>query len=235
MQVPALRTPLSRDSTAQAIVPAFVRVFGAAPDRNTAELLLAQVWLENAHGQSIIARNIGNLTSSGNDGDFWRPPWFDRAEVDELPDADPNKARFLLLNDRMQRGEAPKAFRAFDSFDQGFEAWLRLLGSPSKRAILAAASSGDAERFARAIFETGYCPDPECRSAGASYRKLQAEIRGAAYFDDLQKKKQEAETQLGLWFWCWGRLLSQRLSTSSESTRRAAALLLRELEQRGRP
>ncbi len=213
MEVAAVRTPLTRDATAAALVPAYVRVFGTEPDRNRAELLLAQVWLENANGQSIIAHNIGNLSTSASSGaDFWRPPWFDRDAVEALPDDDKNKARYLMLNDRMQRGAAPSAFRAFDSFDQGFDAWLRLLGSPSKQPILVAASSGDADAFARSIFTTGYCPDPECKGAGPSFAKLRDQIRAAAYFDGLEKKKLLVAELPGLWFWCWGQLLSARTS-----------------------
>ncbi len=145
-EVPALRTPLTRDATAAALVPAYVRVFGVEPDRNRAELLLAQVWLENDNGQAIIQRNIGNL--SGDAGSFWRPPWFDADAIEALPDSDPSKARYLRLHKLMLVGQAPSAFRAFDTFEQGFDAWLRLLGSPAKAAILHAASSGDANAFA---------------------------------------------------------------------------------------
>lgn len=215
-EVAATRTPLTRDATAAALVPAYVRVFGAPPDRNRAELLLSQVWLENANGQSIIDRNIGNLTTSpSSGGDYWRPPWFDRDALDALPDTDKNKARYLRLNDRMEAGQAPSAFRAFDSFDQGFDAWLRLLGTPAKAAILTAASSGDANAFAKAIFETKYCTDPECRDAGPSYARLRDQIRAASYFDGLdeQKKKVPQVPALqGLWFWWWGQLLSLRTS-----------------------
>lgn len=212
-EVPALRTPLTRDATAEALVPAYVRVFGVEPDRNRAELLLAQVWLENANGQAIIQHNIGNLATSGTAGTFWRPPWFDGAAVDALPESDPNKARYQRLHEAMLSNKAPSAFRAFDSFEQGFDAWLRVLGSPSKVAILNAASSGDANAFARAIFETGYCPDQACKDAGPSYSSLRDQIHQASYFDGLSEKKKVGATQSpGLWFWCWGRLLSLRTS-----------------------
>jgi hypothetical protein len=210
-EVPALRTPLTRDATAAALVPAYVRVFGVEPDRNRAELLLAQVWLENDNGQAIIQRNIGNL--SGDSGSFWRPPWFDADAIEALSDSDPNKARYLRLHKLMLGGQAPSAFRAFDTFDQGFEAWLRLLGSPSKSAILNAASSGDANAFARAIFDTGYCPDQACKDAGPSYARLRDQIHAASYFDGLtEKKKVRTAEPPGLWFWCWGQLLSRRTS-----------------------
>ena len=220
-EVPATRTPLTRDATAASLVPAYVRVFGSPPDRNRAELLLAQVWLENANGQSIIDRNIGNLsTSPSSGGDFWRPPWFDLEAVNALPDDDKHKARYLMLNQRMQAGQAPSAFRAFDTFDQGFDAWLRVLGSPSKAPILAAASSGDANAFAKAIFDTGYCPDPECRDAGPSYARLRDQIHAASYFDALSEKKKVAPAPAvldGLSFWAWGLLLRLRTSGIGES------------------
>jgi len=215
-EVPAIHRPLTRDATAAALVPAYVRVFGEKPDRNRAELLLAQVWLENANGASIIDRNIGNLsTSPSSGGDFWRPPWFDREAVEALPDTDQNKARYLELNDRMEQGRAPSAFRAFDSFDQGFDAWLRLLATPGKAPILAAASSGDANAFARAIFETKYCPDPECAKAGPSYASLRDQIHAASYFDGLEEKKKvapPAPAEAGYSFWVWGLLLRLRTS-----------------------
>lgn len=212
MELPATPTPLTRDATAQAVRAAFVRVFGGLPDRNTAELLLAQLWMENANGQSIIQRNFGNLSSSGTSGDYWRPPWFDRAAVEARPESDPNRARYLNLNDRMHRGEAPKAFQAFPTFDAGADAWLRLLSSARMRPILEAASSGNPVSFARAIFETGYCPDPECRTAAPQYARLQQQIRNSAYFDDLAEKKKAEPEHLGLWFWFWGQALSRRTS-----------------------
>ncbi len=223
-EVPAVHTPLTRDATAAALVPAYVRVFGVKPDRNRAELLLAQVWLENANGASIIDRNIGNLTTSpSSGGDYWRPPWFDRDAVEALPDGDKNKARYLDLNTRMEAGQAPSAFRAFDTFDQGFDAWLRFLGSPSKAPILAAASSGDANAFAKAIFDTGYCSSDECRSAGPSYARLRDQIHAASYFDDLVEKKKVAPpaVRVGLLFWGWGLLL--RLRTSGTGISRVDA------------
>lgn len=219
-EVAATRTPLTRDATAAALVPAYVRVFGIKPDRNRAELLLAQVWLENANGQSIIDNNIGNLsTSASSSVAYWRPPWFDLDGVNALPDSDPNKARYLMLHARMLNNDAPSAFRAFDTFDEGFDAWLRLLASPAKQSILTAASSGDPNAFAAAIFATHYCTDPECKTAGPSYAKLQQQIRAAGYFDSLeqQKKKQEAAQLPGFWFWCWGRLLALRTSGRADA------------------
>lgn len=222
-EVPATATPLSRDATAAAFLPAYAQAFGALPDRNRAELLLALVWLENANGKAIIQHNWGNLATKPNGGDYWRPPWFDLAAVEALPDGG-KKSRLLDLHQRMLNGAAPEAFRAFASHELGAAAWLRLLQKPGMSGVLAAASSGDAVAFAHAIFSSGYCPDPECRDAGPSYDKLRDEIRARNYFGNLDqvappvvqvpKKKVHPEPGqgLGLWFWCWGRLLSARTS-----------------------
>lgn len=192
-QVPATRTPLTRDATAAMLVPAYLQIFGVEPDQNRAEMLLALAWLENANGQSIIAHNWGNLSTSPSSGvDFWRPPWFDADAVAALPESTPaeqaRKARLVDLHARMVAGRAPQAFRAFDSHDTGIAAWLRRLSSPDMASVLEAASSGDPVAFAHAIFSSRYCPDPECRDAGPSYGRLRDQIRAASYFDALKKK-----------------------------------------------
>jgi hypothetical protein len=185
-QVARTLTPLTRDETAARFVPAYRAVFGEEPDRNRAELLLALAWLENANGQSFIQFNWGNLSVKPSDADaYWRPPWFDLAEVEALPEG-AKKARLLDVHARMVAGKAPEAFRAFGSHEEGLAAWLRLL--KARPAILDAASSGDSTRFAHAIFSTRYCPDVECRDAGPSYGKLRDQIRAAGYFAGLKKK-----------------------------------------------
>lgn len=189
MQFPATPTPLTRAETAANFLPAYVEVFGASPDRNRAELLLALIWIENRNGQSIIDYNWGNLsTVAGSGVAFWRPPWFELDQVEAMPDG-PNKARLLDLHARMVAGKAPSAFRVFDSHDAGARAWLQRLAKADMAPVLEAASSGDAVRFARAIFDTRYCPDPECRAAGASYARARDQVRAAGYFETLEKKK----------------------------------------------
>lgn len=209
-QVPATATPLSRDATAAAFLRAYIQLFGAEPDRQRAELLLALIWLENADGQAIIQGNWGNLaTRPSSGGDYWRPSWFDLAEVEAMP-AGAKRDRLLKLHARMVAGKAPEAFRAFASTDEGLAAYLRFLAKPAMRPILEAASSGDAVAFAHAIFSTRYCPDPECRDAGPSYARKRDAIRAAHYFDGL-KKKLPAQEQALSFFWL-GRRLAARIS-----------------------
>ncbi len=212
-EVPLTPTPLTRDATAQMFLPAYAAVFGELPDRNRAEMLLALVWLENANGQSIIQFNWGNLSTKASDGvAYWRPTWFDLAKVEAMEDG-PKKARLLMLHQRMLNNAAPSAFRAFADHQSGVRAWLSLLKQPRMAPVLQAASSGDPVKFAHAIFSSKYCPDPECRDAGASYGKLRDQIRAAGYFEDLKKKSPVGvPVELACSFWLWGQLLQRSTS-----------------------
>lgn len=208
-EVPATVTPLTRDETATQFLAAYRAAFGADPDRNRAELLLALVWIENANGAAIIRNNWGNLASSGTSGDYWRPGWYDLEAVEAMPEG-PKKARYLDLHARMLAHAAPSAFSAWPTQEVGARKWLELLQKPGMRQVLDAASSGDAERFARAIHASRYCPDPECLNAGPSYARARDQIRAAGYFATLKKKVQAVEELPGLWFFFWGLALSRR-------------------------
>lgn len=218
-EVPANSTPLTRDETAALFLPGYEAVFGEPPDQQRAELLLALVWLENANGASIIQGNWGNLSVKPGDAvTYWRPPWFDLEKVEAMPDS-AKKNRLLDVHARMVAGTAPEAFRAFPDQQAGLRAWLELL--KRRQPILDAASSGDPVAFAHAIFDTKYCPDPECRDAGPSYAKLQETIRSLGYFKDLKKKRPAqlvaavVPLEQALSFWFWGLLLRQRTCGSS--------------------
>lgn len=211
-EVSSIPTPLTRDATAELFVPAYVDVFGEAPDRDRAELLLALIWIENANGASIIRNNWGNLaTKPSFGGDYWRPAWFDLDQVQAMPDS-AKRARLLDLHQRMVDGRAPEAFRAFATQADGLRAWLRFLSSPAMRPVLEAASSGNAVAFAHAIFSSGYCPDPECKAAGPSYARQRDLIHNAGYFDGLKKKLRAVRQEQALSFFWLGRQLAARTS-----------------------
>lgn len=190
MEKPAIATPLSADAVAAAIVPGYVRHFGAAPDRETAELLTALVWIENTRGAAIMNHNWGNVSCSASAAvDYWRPPWFDLDAINARPDTDKNKARYLSLHQQMLDHKEPSAFRAFDSDDAGIANWLVNV----KPSMYAAASTGDPMAFAAAYFGSGYCPDQACKNSGPTFAKLQTEIRGKGYFAALEPAKKKAQ------------------------------------------
>jgi len=224
-EVARTATPLTRAEMAALFVPAYVERFGVEPDRDRAELLLALAFNENANGSAIIDFNWGNVSVTPSDSvNYWRPPWFDLAEVEAMPDG-AKKTRLLDVHQRMVDGNAPSAFLALPSHAAGLQRWL---GELERRpSVLDAASSGDADAFAQQIFATRYCTDPECRDAGPSYGKLRDEIRAAGYFAGLKKKSAPPEAvpvELALSFWCWGLLLRRRISGIADAGGAAQSL-----------
>jgi hypothetical protein len=217
---------------AAAVPAAYARRFGQQPDRETAELLLALLFIENDHGRAVIEHNWGNLSvTAGPTVDYWRPPWFDLEKVEAMPDnvsadgfgqgkTNDKKKRYLELHQRMLDGKAPSAFRAFPDDETGIAAWLGAV----KPSMYDAAATGDPARFANAYWSSGYCPDEACKNSAPSFAALQKEIRSAGYFAALEpaKKKQgcpevhapgrpaRPEARAGLWFWAWGQLLRRR-------------------------
>lgn len=175
------------------VPPGVLARFGALPDRESAELLTALVYLENARGSAIIQHNWGNISCFASASvDFWRPPWFDLAAVQALPDTDKNKARYIAQNASMKANKLPSAFRAFDTHAQGINVWLATV----KPSMYAAAASGDPEAFAHADWSSGYCPDLACKNSGPTFAKLQAEIRAKGYFAGLASSKKNSPPPL---------------------------------------
>jgi hypothetical protein len=188
LERPATATPLTADELAPELVAAYARAFGAEPDRNRAELLLALLWLENARGAAIIQHNWGNISTRARDDiEYWRPPWFDIDAINALDDEDPKKAKFLRLHADMLANKMPSAFRAFDTHEDGAATWLHNV----PKSMMDAASSGDPFAFAQAYFSSHYCPDIACRDSGPSFERLQAEIRGKGLLLALEPSKKK--------------------------------------------
>lgn len=188
MEKPRTPTPLSESDLAQQIVSGYASKFGQPPDRETAELLLALIDLENAHGQSIIQFNWGNVSTFVKDSvDYWRPPWFDLDAVNALPDS-ANKTHLIFEHGEMIANRAPSAFLALPSHADGVRVFLANV----KPSMYDAASSGDPLAFANAYWSSGYCPDEACKNSGPTFQKLQASIRAAGYFNSLAPAKKKA-------------------------------------------
>ncbi len=120
-------------------------------NRDSGPLLLALIWVETT-GRPI-AHNVGNITASDRyDGEAWRPPWFEVG-----PQSSP---RLLELNRRMREGKAPKAFRAYPSFADGFHDYMSQLQRNFPE-VLQAANTGNATEFVDALslkYSTDYGP-----------------------------------------------------------------------------
>lgn len=180
---------------AAAVVPAYVQRFGRKPDRETAELLLALLFIENDHGRAVIEHNWGNIsTAAGPTVDYWRPPWFDLEKVNARPDSDPKKARYLALHQQMLDHRAPSAFRAFRDDQTGIVVWLANV----KPSMYDAAATGDPAQFAFAYWKSGYCPDEACKNSAPTFKALQAEIRKAGYFAELEPSKKKVVPSLAV-------------------------------------
>jgi hypothetical protein len=132
-------------------------------DRESASLLLALIWVETARGTGCFNWNVGNITASDAwAGGAWRPPWF-------APSTDPHLAE---LHARMLAGQAPSAFRAYDSLPEGFADFARVL-QHTFPTVLAAARTGDAAAFVSALHDSGYSRDYTARHI-ATFRDLSA-------------------------------------------------------------
>jgi hypothetical protein len=142
--VPAVATQMSAEHARDAL-----RASMPGIDRESAALLLALIWVETGQGVHCFNWNVGNITASDAwGGGAWRPPWF-------APSSDPHLSE---LHTRMLAGQAPSAFRAYDSLPQGFADFVHTLQS-SFPSVLKAAATGDAAAFVAALHDSRYSTD----------------------------------------------------------------------------
>lgn len=141
--VPAVSTPISAEHARDALAAAMPGI-----DRDSASLLLGLVWVETGGGH-LVSNNAGNITANDKwPGGAWRPPWF-------APSDDPH---LQALHDRMLAGQAPSAFRAYDSAPDGFKDFARVLKSQF-RPVLEAARTGSPGLFVQGLHDSGYSKD----------------------------------------------------------------------------
>lgn len=142
--VPATITPITREQAAAGLLASWPEV-----DRETAAQLLALMWIETGGGQKAVQFNPGNLSASETYPTLWRPPWYE---------VTPESAdRLRRLHEAMLVGRAPKAFRAYPSWEHGFHDWVGFL-QRNYKPLLAAAATGDVATF-RAELERKYSLD----------------------------------------------------------------------------
>lgn len=177
-EVPAVATPVSLDearASLSLVAPSdwsgIVFVY-----------VLALLWVECARGRAVIAHNCGNLAAGGYaknkagewvdvawwTGSYWRPGWY----------ASPPEARYQDLHERMLRGEAPSAFRAYPSREAGVRSYVKLLADKRFAGVIAAARRDDPKAFVEALRDSGYSKDYGAAHV-PTFRSLVAELRGS--------------------------------------------------------
>jgi hypothetical protein len=168
--VPTVATQISAEHARDAL-----RASMPGIDRDSAALLLALIWVETGQGH-VVNNNVGNITASDAwPGGAWRPPWF-------APSSDPHLAE---LHAKMLAGQAPSAFRAYDSLPEGFADFASTL-KHSFPTVLAAAATGDAAAFVNALHNSRYSTDynashiPTFRMLEAKFASLVSSFPGGA-------------------------------------------------------
>lgn len=142
---------------------------GASLTRETAELLLAQILIETDWARAMWRFNWGNITAGASwPGAVWLPSWHTLTPTSSERDRD--------LHAKMLLGKAPRHFRAYNSHEEGSRDYAKLVLSASYAPLLAAAKTGDASVFARAV-QTRYCPDCESEQFSQSLVSIRNQIR----------------------------------------------------------
>jgi hypothetical protein len=158
-QKPRKMTSLSRPQVVSEILAAFKRRFGRTPTRLEARALYTLMAHETRHGKSIIAHNWGNVSTRQDSGhDWWLPTWLDADYIAAQPEG-PRLEQLYKLELAATQGKAPEAFRAYDSHEEGADAWLGLLATDRYTRIVQARGP---EELWRAVWETGYCYEGDC-------------------------------------------------------------------------
>jgi hypothetical protein len=177
-------TPATEEQLGAALTTALLESLQALPSESLGLYLLALIAVENAHGTALIGNNVGNLMAAGYSGgvekfnwsgDYWRPDWWFTVDSD--------------LHRRMFAGTAPSAFRAYPTLTDGMRAFVGLLMSPSKKAIIAAAKQDNPSAFVAAIHDT-YSPDWDYRHV-STVSKLVADYRQRGYFAGFDEPVQK--------------------------------------------
>lgn len=137
--VPRVNTPAPMDSL-PGLVEAGFSSHGVALTPIQRVNFASLVAIETARGSAIKNNNPGNLSAGTHyEGAVWRPPWFDDVSSP--------------LHAAMLRGEAPSAFRAYSTLEEGARDFARLLLTPLYVPVMQAADQSDADVFRQALSE----------------------------------------------------------------------------------
>jgi len=197
MQVPRAPTPSSEGDTIRLFLQRYLYPFGRLPSKRKAAGLLTLLWHETGKGRSIIQHNWGNLavpaTQLGS-VDYWQPEWMDDAFLASLPEG-ARKERLENLRVQADHGQAPVAFRAFESHEEGADAWLALLQRDHLRHILSAAPKGPKALWRAVAWPNprlqgstlSYCPQCRSRAVRDEYERLYTELLNREELSGLEQ------------------------------------------------
>lgn len=178
-EVPAIETPVTETQAVSILTELLPVMLGFTgndklPPEPVAIYTLALAWVETNHGRSVIQNNAGNV-SCRDDGsvDFWRPPWFSG-----------DNPKYAELHERMLRGQAPRAFRAYDTALLGWADFLREV--VRRKPLLAAMAANDAGAVVQALHDTNYSKDYGAQHV-PTFESLARDFRARGYFADWQK------------------------------------------------
>lgn len=133
--VPTLGTPVSLAALKAAITAAFTAEGRPLTPTQVVNLTVLAA-IETGQGGSMKNYNVGNITASARyGGQAWRPPWYHPPG----PEAPP---RLRKLHAAMLAGQAPSAFRAYLSLEEGARDYARQLIRTFPE-VLAAANQTD--------------------------------------------------------------------------------------------
>lgn len=137
--VPRKNTPL----TMEQIKAAVANTFDGSLSQNELANLSALVAIETGRGKFVQNHSPGNVTASpAYSGMAWRPTWFELTPM--------SSDRDISLHELMLKNQAPSAFRAYNSFQEGFADWRRVL-EKSFPEVLEAAKGSSGAPFALAL------------------------------------------------------------------------------------
>lgn len=163
--VGATPTPLTLDQI-RSVLREALDARGTTISPGAANVILAHLAFENAHGERVIQHNFGNLIATQNwAGDFWRPPWFG----DPKPDW---SADLRAKHQAMLEGKAPSAFRAYSSPAEGMKHYLDTLETLG---LLEAAHNGPRAFAERATLR--FSPDADPNGLARTLESLVERIR----------------------------------------------------------
>lgn len=140
IEVPVKKTPITKEQALSGLMYAW----GYGLTREIARGILSLIWIETANGKSLNNKNPGNISASSKYiGKVWRPSWY----FEPTPETPP---KIVSLHSLMLKGQAPSAFRAYDTLSQGFEDFVSQLKHTFPE-VVEAAKSGTPDDFRIAL------------------------------------------------------------------------------------